>query len=69
MFVGCSEISISAIVKHVQHTGIARVFYLSGETEKIVQLLFVRKGISTLKLKSFINISYIVTKILIAAFN
>ena len=47
MFVGCSEISISAIVKHVQHTGITRVFYLSGEAEKIVQLLFVRKGIST----------------------
>ena len=47
MFAGCSEISISAIVKHVQHTEITRVFYLTGETENIVELWFVRKGIST----------------------
>ena len=26
MFVGCSEISISVIVKNVQHIGIARAF-------------------------------------------
>ena len=44
MFVGCSEIGISIIVKHVQHVGIIRafclpggtcsVFSVSGETEK-----------------------------------
>ena len=30
MFVVCSEISISVIVKHVQHIGIIRVFCLPG---------------------------------------
>ena len=30
MFVACSEISISVIVKHVQHIGIIRVFCLPG---------------------------------------
>ena len=46
--VGCSEISISVIVKHVQHIGIIRVFCLDwgnllgflvlGGTEKIAGL-------------------------------
>ena len=31
MFVGCSEISVSVIVKHVQHIGIVRAFFLPGE--------------------------------------
>ena len=31
MFVGCSEISISVIVKHVQQIGIVRAFCLPGE--------------------------------------
>ena len=26
MFVGCSEVSISVIVKHVQHVGIIKAF-------------------------------------------
>ena len=30
MFVGCSEISISFIVTHVQHTGIISSFCLPG---------------------------------------
>ena len=30
MFVACSEISISVIVKHVQHIGIIRFFCLPG---------------------------------------
>ena len=34
MFVGCSEISISDIVKHVQHIGIIRAFCVPG---KLVQ--------------------------------
>ena len=52
MLVGCSEISISVIVKHVQHVGIIRVFVcLGGLTiffqclggpEEIVGLWFAR---------------------------
>ena len=53
MFVGCSEISISVIVKHVQHVGIIRVFCLpgglnkffsawGGEAEKFAGLWFAR---------------------------
>ena len=34
MFVGCSEISISVIVKHLQHVGIIRAFCLPGGTFK-----------------------------------
>ena len=30
MFAGCSEISISVIVKHVQHIGIIRTFRMRG---------------------------------------
>ena len=37
MFVGCSEISISVIVKHVQHIGIIRAFCLPGETCQVFQ--------------------------------
>ena len=32
MFVGCSEISISVIVKHVQHIGIITASYLPEGT-------------------------------------
>ena len=32
MSVGCSEISISVIVEHVQHIGIIGAFCLPGET-------------------------------------
>ena len=39
MFVGCSEVSISVIIKHVQHIGIIRAFYLSGGTYKVFQYL------------------------------
>ena len=34
MFVGCSEISISVIVKHVQHMGIVRAFVSLGGIDK-----------------------------------
>ena len=34
MFVGCSEIIISVIVKHGQHIGIIRAFCLPGELVK-----------------------------------
>ena len=30
MFVGCSKISISGIVKHVQHFGMVRAFCMPG---------------------------------------
>ena len=30
MFAGCSEISVSAIVKNLQHVEIIRAFYLPG---------------------------------------
>ena len=49
MFVGCSEINIVVIVKHVQNIEIVRAFYLpggacsvfqSGGTEKIAELWF-----------------------------
>ena len=36
MFVGCSEIRIHVIVKHVRHAGITWAFYLGGTTEKIL---------------------------------
>ena len=36
MFVGCSEIRIHVIVKHVRHAGITWAFYLGGATEKIL---------------------------------
>ena len=52
MFAGCSEISISVIVKHEQHIGIIRViclpgglilsFSVPGGTEKIAGLWFAR---------------------------
>ena len=32
MFAGCSQISISVIVKHVQHIGIIRALCLPGGT-------------------------------------
>ena len=43
MFVGCSEISISVIVKHVQNIGIIRAFCLLLE-EKSAGLRFARWG-------------------------
>ena len=56
MFVGCSEITVSVIVKHDQHIGIIRTFcvpeatYFSFSatrvTEKIAEFWFAR-GIST----------------------
>ena len=46
MFVGCSEISISVIVKHVKHVATcetcATSFSVSGGTEKIGGLWFAR---------------------------
>ena len=39
MFVGCSEIGISIIVKHVQHVGIIRAFCLPGGLVKFFQCL------------------------------
>ena len=30
LFVGCSETSLSVTVKHIQHVGIIRAFYLLG---------------------------------------
>ena len=30
MYVGCSEIGVSVLVKHLQHVGIIRVFCLPG---------------------------------------
>ena len=59
MLAGCSEISISVIVKHVQHIGIIRAFCLPGGggdllsfslhggTKKIAGLWFAGGGIST----------------------
>ena len=52
VFVGCFEIRISAIVKHVQHFGIIRAFVSLGlinffrawKTEKSAGLWFVRGG-------------------------
>ena len=35
MFVGCSEISVSVIVKHMQNTGIIRTFCLPGGRVKL----------------------------------
>lgn len=55
MFASCSEVSTSAAVKHVQHTGFIRTFCLPGGTCYVFQFLgeheiaglwFVR-GIST----------------------
>ena len=53
MFVGCSEISINIIAKHVQHVGIIWVcslpgmdllsFPVHGGTEKIAGLWFARE--------------------------
>ena len=34
MIIGCSEISISVIVKHVQHVGIIRAFVCLGGLNK-----------------------------------
>ena len=49
VFVGCSEISISVIAKHVQDVGIIRAFFylgglvsMPGGTQKIVGLRFAR---------------------------
>ena len=50
MFPNCSEITISVIVKHVQHVGIIRafclhamdVFSVPAGTEKIVGLWFAK---------------------------
>ena len=56
MFVGCSEISISVIVKHVQHVGIIRPSCLPGRTYQVFQYLgdrtiaglwFTRDGVNT----------------------
>ena len=42
MFARRPEISISVIVKHVQHVGIISAFCLRGGTEKIAGLWFAR---------------------------
>ena len=42
MFVGSSEISISVIVKHVQHIGIIRALFAWGERTIIVIMKFSR---------------------------
>ena len=49
MLVGCSEISISVIVKHVQHDGIIRAFSVPGGQKKSLGcgLLWGRGEIST----------------------
>ena len=55
VFVGCFEIGIGAIVKHVQHVGIIRAFvslelikfFRAWKTEKSAGLWFVRGEIST----------------------
>ena len=39
MFVGCSEIIISVIVRHEQHTGIIRACCVPGETYLVFQYL------------------------------
>ena len=48
MFVGCFEISISVISKHVQSIGcIINIFSAWGGTEEIAGLWFARGGINT----------------------
>ena len=44
MFVGCSEISISVIVKHGQHTGIIWEFCLPGGLVKFFSACGDRKN-------------------------
>ena len=43
-FIGCSEISISVIVKFVQHIRVIWIFCLSGGSEKIAGLRFPEEG-------------------------
>ena len=49
MFVGCSKISISVTVQHVQHIGIIRAFCLPGGTYYLCQCLGGQKKIVGLR--------------------
>ena len=62
MLAGCYEISVSVIVKHVQHVGIISIFCLPGEltkffstwgTEKIAGL-WLNRGGSVLRLTRWV---------------
>ena len=53
MFVGCSEISISVIVKHVQDIGIISAFSVPGGQKKVLGC-GLPEGISTVGVKIFL---------------